>query len=354
MVEKIRMPLVGALAAIISIILIMAGNPGNMGLCIACFLRDTAGALGLHGAAAVQYARPEIIGVIGGALIASLATKEFSSKGGSAPMTRFILGMCIMIGALIFLGCPLRMLQRIAGGDLNAVVGLFGFAAGILAGIFFLNRGFTLKRTYSFSKTDGLALPLFVLLLLAAMVFAPGILVYSEQGPGATHAPVLIALTAGLVMGAVGHVSRLCFVAGIRDSVLFRDYYMLSAFVTLIAVALIGNVAFGNFNLGFENQPIAHTDGLWNFLGLSLVGFCSVLLGGCPFRQLILAGSGNSDSAVTVLGMVFGAAIAHNFGLASSAAGVTGNGKIGFTLAVIIVLCIAIYNTFFNKKAEVV
>ena len=39
-----------------------------------------------------------------------------------------------MIGALIFLGCPPRMMIRIAGGDLNAVVGLVGFAAGILSG----------------------------------------------------------------------------------------------------------------------------------------------------------------------------------------------------------------------------
>ncbi|HKM05045.1 MAG TPA: YedE-related selenium metabolism membrane protein, partial [Lachnospiraceae bacterium] len=90
----------------------------------------------------------------------------------------------------------------------------------------------------------------------------------------------------------------------------------------------IGNLAFGYFNLGFVDQPIAHTDGLWNFLGMSVVGWGSVLLGGCPLRQLILSGEGNTDSVVTVMGMLVGAAIAHNFGLASSGAGVTANGKI--------------------------
>ena len=48
------------------------------------------------------------------------------------------------------------------------------------------------------------------------------------------------------------------------------------------------------------------------------VGFAAVLAGGCPLRQLILAGQGSSDSAVTVLGMFFAAALCHNFGLASS------------------------------------
>ena len=51
-----------------------------------------------------------------------------------------------------------------------------------------------------------------------------------------------------------------------------------------------------------------------------VVGFAAVLAGGCPLRQLILAGQGSSDSAVTFLGMLIGAAFAHNFGLVGAAA----------------------------------
>ncbi|MCL1905530.1 MAG: YedE family putative selenium transporter, partial [Clostridiales bacterium] len=341
MAEKFKLPLAGALAAIVSLILVLRGNPANMGFCVACFLRDTAGALGLHGVSAPSYARPEIMGLVLGAAICSAATKEFAPKGGSAPLTRFVLGVCVMIGALIFLGCPLRMALRIAGGDLNAVVGLLGFAAGILLGVFFLNRGFSLKRAYSVSGTDGAALPFLCLLLLAVLLLAPYVLVFSEQGPGAAHAPLLISLAAGLIMGVTGYLSRLCFAGGIRDMFLFKSFSMLSAFVAIIAVGIGGNIFLGSFNVGFAGQPIAHTDGLWNFLGLALVGFGSVLLGGCPFRQLILAGSGNSDSAVTVLGMILGAALAHNLDMASSAAGVTTNGKAGFFTAAFITLFIA-------------
>ena len=56
--------LTGAAVGIAALVLTAAGNPRNMGFCIACFLRDIAGAAGMHSAAAVQYVRPEIIGIV--------------------------------------------------------------------------------------------------------------------------------------------------------------------------------------------------------------------------------------------------------------------------------------------------
>ena len=122
----------GAVVGLAAVVLTHLGNPANMGFCIACFLRDITGAVGMHGAAKVQYVRPEIIGLVLGAFIMSVATKEFRAKAGSSPATRFVLGAFVMIGALAFLGCPLRMVLRIGGGDLNAVVGLVGLHPGHL------------------------------------------------------------------------------------------------------------------------------------------------------------------------------------------------------------------------------
>jgi len=259
-----------------------------------------------------------------------------------------------MIGALVFLGCPLRMVLRMAGGDVNALIGLVGFVGGILLGIFFLKKGFTLKRTYDVSKTDGFVLPVISLLLLAALIFFPAILLFSETGPGAARAPIIAALVAGLVMGGAGFVSRICFSGGIRDSFMLKNFSMVSGFVALLVVGIAGNIIFGRFNLGIEGQPVAHTAWLWNILGLALVGFGSVLLSGCPFRQMVLAGSGNSDSTITVFGMIFGAALAHNLSLASSAAGTTTNGRVGFAVAAVVVLCIAVYNTFIGKNSRLI
>ncbi|MBS3784286.1 MAG: YeeE/YedE family protein, partial [Anaerolineae bacterium] len=102
--------LAGAVIGVLAPLLQAAGNPPNMGICVACFERDIAGALGLHRAAVVQYIRPEIIGFVLGALIAAYLFGEFKARAGSAPIVRFVLGMFAMIGALAFLGCPWRAL----------------------------------------------------------------------------------------------------------------------------------------------------------------------------------------------------------------------------------------------------
>lgn len=344
------MILTGLVIGAISVVLVHFGNPANMGFCIACFLRDTAGSLGMHQAGVVQYIRPEIIGLVLGSLIMAVAGKEFKSQGGSAPMTRFVLGFFVMVGALMFLGCPLRMVLRIAGGDLNAIVGLVGFVGGILLGILCLNKGFSLRRTYEQSPLEGGMISAIQVALLVLLVAAPSFLLFSAEGPGSMHAPIALSLIAGLVVGALAQKTRLCMVGGIRDAVLFKDFYLLWGFVAIIVAALVGNLVTKGFHFGFAGQPVAHTDALWNILGMVLVGFASVLLGGCPLRQLILAGSGNSDSAVTVMGLVVGAAFCHNFKLAASAEGPTPNGKIAVILGLVVVALIAVFNIQKQKK----
>ena len=355
--ERIQIVIAGLIIGVIASLLVFFGNPSNMGFCIACFLRDTAGGLGLHRAAAVQYIRPEIIGLVLGSFIVALCKKEFSAKGGSAPVTRFVLGFFVMVGCLMFLGCPFRMILRLAGGDLNALLGLLGFVLGILAGVFFLKRGYSLKRTYTQTKLDGVIFPAIQVVVFILLVAAPAFIFFTEAGggPGAKHAAVAISLIAGLIVGALAQRTRLCMVGGIRDIVLFREPKLLMGFGAILVSALVCNLILNGvgeatfFHLGFKGQPIAHTDGLWNCLGMLLVGFGCVLLGGCPLRQLVMSGEGNSDSAVTVLGLIVGAAFCHNFGLASSADGPTAAGKVAVLLGIAVVLVIACLNTFKKK-----
>ncbi|MDO4799615.1 MAG: YedE family putative selenium transporter, partial [Bacillota bacterium] len=276
---------------------------------------------------------------------------EFSPRGGSSPFTRFVLSAFVMVGALMFLGCPLRLVLRLAGGDLNAILGLVGFVAGIGAGIFFLNKGFNLKKSYKLGKLEGSLFPITMIGLFALLVAAPSFLFFSQKGPGAAVAPLLLSLGIGLVVGALAQRTRLCTVGGIRDMLLFKDSHLLIGFIAIFAVTLVGNLVLNKFNLGFEGQPIAHADGLWNFLGMSLVGWASVLLGGCPLRQLILAGEGNTDSAVSVMGLIVGAAFAHNFALASSPAGPTPNGQIAVIVGLVVTLIISWRNSEFLTKA---
>ena len=311
--------LTGVVVGITALVLTALGNPKNMGFCIACFERDIAGALGLHSADKVQYLRPEIVGIALGAFAAAVFAKEFRAKAGSSPASRFLVGMFVMIGALVFLGCPLRMVIRLGGGDLTAIAGLIGFAAGIGVGTMFLRKGFSLGRAYPVKRAEGWVLPAVMVLLLVLLLAVPGKLHFSEAGPGSMHAFWLVSLIGGAVVGVFAQRSRMCMAGGIRDAVMLKDFTLLSGFLAIWVTVTIGNLILGNYHLSAASQPIAHSQYLWSVLGMALAGWGSVLLGGCPLRQLILSGEGNGDSAVTVLGMIVGAAVSHNFGLAGAA-----------------------------------
>ena len=348
----------GLLVGTAAVVLTKLGNPKNMGFCIACFLRDIAGSMQLHKTGVVQYFRPEIVGIIIGACIMAFIGKEFKPKGGSSPFTRFILGAAVMMGALVFLGCPLRMVIRIGGGDLNAIVGLAGFIAGILIGIVFLKGGFSLGRAYKQSMGEGLLFPLFMIGLFVLSLIAPGEFISSQKGPGSMHAPVIIALCIALVVGALAQKSRLCMVGGIRDAVMFKEFGLLAGFGGVLVAVLVGNLITGNLNWGMDGQPVAHTDGLWNFIGMTVVGWGSVLLGGCPLRQLVLAGEGNTDSAITIVGMIAGAAMSHLWKIAGTAqnladnigGGASENTQIAMIFCLILLLVVSVFHTKKGKK----
>jgi len=345
---------VGAFIGVFAPLLQKWGNPANMGVCVACFDRDIAGALGLHRAAVVQYMRPEIIGFVLGSLIAAYAFKEFRARAGSAPIVRFVLGVFAMIGALVFLGCPWRAVLRLAGGDGNAIFGLLGLIGGIWVGTLFLKGGYNLGRTQKTHTSVGWLLPLIMLGFLVLMLIFPkvpgqeksGVLFYSVKGPGSMHAPLFVSLVIGLVIGFLAQRSRFCTMGAIRDFVLFKQTHLLLGFITLVVVAFIVNLILGQFNPGFAKQPVAHTMSLWNFGGMVLAGLAFCLAGGCPGRQLFLAGEGDGDAAVFVLGMIVGAGFSHNFGLASSPDGV---GPYGIA-AVIIGLLTCLFIGFTMRK----
>ncbi|MDR2174019.1 MAG: YedE-related selenium metabolism membrane protein [Burkholderiales bacterium] len=327
----------GAVMGLLALALSHYGNPPNMGVCVACFLRDTAGGMQLHNAEPLQYMRPEIFGFVLGAFLMALAFKEFNPRAGSSPLIRFSLGFLMMIGCLVFLGCPLRMVLRIAGGDMNAVIGLAGFACGIGVGALFLKRDFMLSANQPQTKMEGAIFPLLCALIFALVLWKREVFAVSQQGVAAMHAPLVLSLAAGLVIGGLVQRTRFCFIGMVNHLFLFRRWSMMLGVMALMGVVLVGNFVLEQFHFGFAEQPIAHTDGVWNFLSMVLVGWCGVYLGGCPLRQLVSAGQGDGDAAVVTLGMLLGAATAHNFSLASNTAGPTTGGKIMIVIGLVFV-----------------
>lgn len=358
--------------------LVKAGNPGNMGVCIACFLRDSAGTLGgpALGMAGVAYLRPEVLGLVLGALVSALAGREFRPRGGSGLPVRFALGFVFMVAALIFLGCTVRAWLRLGGGDLNAAVGIAGLVAGVYVGTLFLRAGFDLGAARRLPRVAGWIGPIVAALLLAlaaaaaagarpsfltvtpargratpqgavvagdtvlkpagaslmggAVIAADGTVVSPAdvvQGakpmPGGLRAPLWLSLLAGLLLGVVAQRSRFCTIGAIRDVILVRRLDLAFGVLGLLAGALLVNVALGQFRLGWLDQPIAHRDLAGNFAAMAVAGLATVFMGGCPFRQVIMTGEGDADAAGTVLGMIAGALAAHGLGIASSPKGLT-------------------------------
>ncbi|MGE3165634.1 MAG: YedE family putative selenium transporter [Planctomycetota bacterium] len=317
--------------------LVLAGNPGNMGICGACFLRDTAGALGLFGSGPKIF-RPELVGLVLGALAWVAATRGFVARSGSHAAARFFFGIWMAVGSLVFLGCPFRMLQRLGGGDLNAWIGLIGFVAGVGAGVGFEKRG------YSVGKTEGVAAPIGwlgpltfvgigVLFLLSRLPFGPG----PGDAGGPPHAVWWLALGIAVVAGALLSATGFCAITAARQ-VFVRGKLMLVGAGALVVA--YGGVVFvgGQGHVGLEGQPAAHGDALWSIASLALVGLAGCLAGGCPVRQMVMTGEGNGDAFVTVAGLVVGGALAHNFGLVSSGDGSTTAGRWAVSVGLLIAL----------------
>jgi len=312
----------GAAIGLMTALLQYLGNPPNMGLCMVCFPRDMAGAMGLHRAAVVQYLRPEIMAVVFGAMIAAVAAREWRPRAGSAPIIRFMLGVFATIGALVFLGCPWRALLRLAAADLNSVVGIGGLVVGVGVGCLFLRWGYSLGRNYPMPRVAGWIMPAVMTLLLGLLLFRTSFkegqaIFFSDKGPGAMHAPVWLGLAFGVVIGVLGQRTRFCTMGSLRDAMLIRDFHLLTGVAAFLAAAFGVNLCTGAIKMGWEAMPISHVNHLWNSLGMVLAGLCFALAGGCPGRQFFLSGEGDGDAAIFCCGMFVGASVAHNWFLAA-------------------------------------
>ena len=121
----------------------------------------------------------------------------------------------------------------------------------------------------------------------------------------------MIALIFGLKLGENGALmqrSKFCSIGAI-SKIFERDFSMFYGVISIIVCASVTNLVLNQYKFGFEAQPIAHNDMLWNFLGMTLAGLCFSLSYGCPGKHLVQMGAG--------------AAISYNFILASSGAGIT-------------------------------
>lgn len=340
---------VGAFIGVAASILQHEGNPTNMGICTACFQRDISGALGFHSNDGARYLRPEIFGLVLGSLIASLIFKEFRARTGSTPIIRFFLGFFAIIGALVFCGCSWRAFFRLAGGDLNAILGIIGLIGGVYLGTLFLKNGFDLGKKTQTHNIVGAVIPAIAIGLLILLLWDPSLkdgtklILTGKLEPGSLHAPIALSFGLALMIGFFAQRTRFCVVAGIRDAMLIKNNHLLLGVIFLAIGAFVTNLIFGQIDVGFENQPFGHNMFLWNYLGMLLAGLAFTLAGGCSARQLVLSGEGDSGAGLFVLGMFTGAAFSQNFQMIIKPNEFVATGPIAVVLGIFFCIIIGLF-----------
>ena len=109
------------------------------------------------------------------------------------------------------------------------------------------------------------------------------------------RAPLSIALILGLITGALAQRSGLCVTGALRNYFLARERTLLGGLITAFVVAIVFSLLLGQFKWGINGQPASHLSHGWTFLAMTLVGLSSILIDGCPFRQLVKAGQGDVE-----------------------------------------------------------
>ncbi|MBI5739247.1 MAG: YedE-related selenium metabolism membrane protein [Nitrospirae bacterium] len=334
----------GGVLGVGAVLLSYAGNPADTGICVSCFMRNIAGAIGLHDDIRMQYIRPEIIAFVLGSFFTSLATGEFRTTSGGSPLLRFFIGILLIIGCSVFIGCPIKLVLRLSAGDFSAVSGVTGLAAGVWTGLKFLEGGFRLGRPSDAPRANGFIMPVFMLALFMLLLFQVPFIHTSVKGPAALHAPVWMSLLFGLLIGSFAQISGFCITGGLARLFLWgpgevrgcpKSTGLLTAIGSFFLTALAANLLTGQFSVDMPVQAGPSESYLWDVLGMGLVGFGSVLIKGCPFRQLVLSGQGDTDAGATVMGMLVGGALVQNWGLAATAAEVPFPGKIAVLTGIV-------------------
>ncbi len=134
--------------------------------------------------------------------------------------------------------------------------------------------------------------------------------------------PVFGSLLIGSVIGFFGQRSRMCFIGGFRDFLLIRDKELLkglitffvSAWLTIWLLKLVGIISpelYNITNVKYSTYPsllsaLMSKFGLLSFLGGLGIGLFSVLAGGCPIRQHVMAGQGRIGSIWYLIGFYIG------------------------------------------------
>ncbi|MDP2623348.1 MAG: YeeE/YedE thiosulfate transporter family protein [Actinomycetota bacterium] len=122
--------------------------PDAYGVCMACHGRDLANSVvnSLFGSrltvapAAMVFPLLTVVGVVIGAFIAAVVSREFRWRRPSQPMRSFTYGVVVMNAALLAAACSIRLLLRTAAGDVLGLIGFLAMGVGVVLATMWLRQ----------------------------------------------------------------------------------------------------------------------------------------------------------------------------------------------------------------------
>jgi hypothetical protein len=145
-VTGVQAGVIMVLAAVVAGAFFEVWPPGAYGICMSCHGRDLVNWLANHGLgtdftiSSVSLVFPLLttVGVLIGAVIASVISGEFRWRVPDKPLKSFGYGVVVMNAALLAEGCATRLTLRTSAGDLSGLAGFGAMVVGIFLATYWL------------------------------------------------------------------------------------------------------------------------------------------------------------------------------------------------------------------------
>ena len=237
------------------------------------------------------------VGVVAGALIAALLSREFALR--VPPRGELVKGavggVLLGVGAMLALGCNIGgFFSAVSALSLSGLGMMIGLGAGAFLGLRYLMWEMKHRPRWSSGRarvflapTEGRSRqPLFGLVLLVALLAVP--FLYSQQGHGARGLFLLF----GAAFGLVFQRSRLCLVRAFREPFMTGDAEHTRAGALAIVIAMLGFSILKFTDLKDQGEWVFPAAGAGALLGGLIFGVGMVLAGGCGAGSIWRMGEG--------------------------------------------------------------
>ena len=291
----------GAVIGLIAVWLQSSATRQTWGICVACFERDVAGGLGLHRAAIVQYLRPEIMGA--GVRPAGRRHRHagIQTARGFRTHRPFCPRHDSCHGRIGVPRCPWRAISARRRRRKRHPLALPAWPRGSVWDALF-KKAIPLVAATARASSPGHSSPSSP---SACSFFLPHFPANpgrrkaapcsTREGPLAHSTPLHRFAGAGLHNRHFRAAQPFLHDGAFRD-LLFRYTHLRRGWRPCSPPHWV-NALTGGLKFGFEGQPVAHSDFLWNYLGMVTAGLAFALAGGHPGRQLFMAGKATATPA---------------------------------------------------------